>query len=339
MRACASRSRGIDRSLTRSPSSPARRPAHPAAAPSRCSPSSSRRSVTVPAASSRSPMITANAAPAPVGHPQLRLQRPLLERRDRPARPPRGAPRPARGAASRAPSPTATTKHSQPARSSGGATPRPPAPAARARAPCRSRRPAWRAAERLGQPVVPAAAEQVACALRTSAVAHELERGPRVVVEPPDQRRRDDAAPYPRRASPAGRRRSARGTASHRWSRDPRARPAATARHASSLQSRTRSGLSRNRSRCSSRSRPGARSRYAISSSRYAGRQTSSPIEFTSQRGSASSPSSRRNGPPTAMTSTSAPRPRRAEHLDAELPELAVAGPPAAGRTGTSGST
>ena len=52
-----------------------------------------------------------------------------------------------------------------------------------------------RAAERLGQPVVPAAAEQGRLLLVAGLlhrVRHELERGPRVVVETADERRRTD---------------------------------------------------------------------------------------------------------------------------------------------------
>ena len=64
-------------------------------------------------------------------------------------------------------------------------------------------------------------------------------------------------------------------------------------------------------------------SRYATSSSRYAGRQTSSPIEFSCELGSVGARAPRRKRVAERDHLDVGRRALGAEHLDAELPELA----------------
>ena len=160
-----------------------------------CAPSSSRFSVTVPSATSRSPMIArergarsdrpTSAAPSTAApRTGISAATPSERREPRSARP-----------SSRAGSPIVTTNARSPG-SSGAASPSSldrERDALEAHAEPDARH--GRSAQRLGQPVVAAAAEQRRLlrggALRER-VADELERGARVVVEAAHERRRDD---------------------------------------------------------------------------------------------------------------------------------------------------
>ena len=276
--ACASRSAAsvTANALRRAVSHPRGR--RPAPSPARRRPC--RRSVTVRRRARARPRIAANVRAAAVGDLELRLERALLERHVRGDAPRRGAPRPSPG-----------RDRARPRRSRRRRRrPRPP-PAARrpSAAIARSTRSKphpepharhVRPAERLGQPVVTPAAEQ----------------GPLLRGQPRPRRTRtrsscssrargrasgSSAGSIPAAPSPARTASKCAAQASQRWSVILGA-SAATRRHASSLQSSTRIGLSPNRSRCSSVSSSRWPSKYASRISRYAGRQVASPIELTS---------------------------------------------------------
>ncbi len=241
-RACASRSRSRHRSVH--PSSLGQRAATSASGTASASPSSSRRSVTAPSASSCSPMIAANCGVGAVGHLQLRLQRTLLVR----SRPPSPAAR-SSATSARAAARAALADRDHVASSGGSLGGGDPfvghASSTRSRPIAEPDARHARTAERFGEPVVPAARRTGWPAARCRPlhrVADELERGSRVVVEAPHERGvMTGASPAARTpATTAVEMRVAR--VAEVLEHDGRARRDDP--HASSLQSSTRSGLS-----------------------------------------------------------------------------------------------
>ena len=287
----------------------------------RCSLPDRSRSCTTPAASSRSPRISANRAPGAVGVAQLRLQRPPPERHRRadPRRPQLRRQRRRARARGRA------QRHDQRRR---------PGRIRRCAKPCDRRSFAIRsmpmpeadarrrlAADRLDQPVVAAARQQRH--LRPRPRRHDLEHRVRVVVEAPHQPRLAPHGDAQRREMRQHRPRRSRATPAAGGPRST-ARPPGTgcspracSRAGAAARGRSGRGSRRTSHPDAARSAPAAEARTR------AGPPTSPMLLNSSVR--SRSPSSCVIRQPTAITSASSAASRTPDRLHPELRVLPVA--------------